>query len=219
MKKYNIDDYDLFIFDFDGTIMDTECYHYKSYLSALKHYNENINLTINEFFKLVHNTDKTDFHKLLERYKIHNYEEFYAKKSEFYKNNIINNKINYIGNVDKFIKKLKNKNKKFIIVTNSSIKSLEVFKEMYPILNLFDKIFTKEDFNKKKPDPECYLKIQDLYQSYKMIGFEDSNPGSCALSYATNIKPIHIKTPDYYYNDYIKNKYNFEIIDNYDCFD
>ena len=38
MEEYNIDDYDLFIFDFDGTIMNTEPYHYKTYLKAIKEY-------------------------------------------------------------------------------------------------------------------------------------------------------------------------------------
>lgn len=218
MKKFNIDNYDLFIFDFDGTIMDTEKYHYESYLKIYKEYDENINLDINNYFRLIHNIDKQEYNKFLKSININNHEEIYDKKVENFKDLIHKNKIDLIGNFDKFIQKLKDKNKEIIIVTNSSKKTIDYFRNLYPILNLFDQIYTKDDFTKKKPDPECYLKIQEIYKTKRMIGFEDSYQGFHALSYAKNIKPIHIKTNNYYYSNYIKNNYNVDIIDNYDCF-
>ena len=80
MEEYNIDDYDLFIFDFDGTIMNTEPYHYNTYLKAIKEYNNEINLTQNQYFKLVHDLDRTNFEKLFENFT----SEVYKKKSEYY---------------------------------------------------------------------------------------------------------------------------------------
>lgn len=218
MTKYKIEDYDVFIFDFDGTILDTECFHYQSYLKSLQDFNENINISENDFFEMVHNTDKTNFHNFLKSNNI-NYDELYQKKSDYYKQNIINNHIKYVGNIDIFLEKLKKKQKKLIMVTNSSIKSIDLLKISYPIINLFDKIYTKEDFTNKKPHPECYLKVQEVYKNSRMIGFEDSYQGMHALSQALNIKSIHIRPRDYYYNDFIKNNYNVEIIDNYNCFD
>ncbi len=186
MEKYNIDDYDLFIFDFDGTIMNTEPYHYSTYLKAIKEYNNEINLTQNEYFKLVHDLDRTNFEKLFKNF-----------KSEV----------------------IKKKNKKAKIITNSSILSINILKNIYPLLNQFDEIYTKEDFNNKKPNPECYLKIAEIYKNTRMIGFEDSNPGVHALTCVKDIKPIHIKSPNYYYNDIIKQKYKIDVINNYDCFE
>lgn len=219
MKKYNIDDYDVFIFDFDGTIMDTEGFHYKSYLRALQSLDPKITLNQDDFFRLVHDIDKTEFHKLLKKHEIFDdYDKLYQLKGEYYKENIIKNYVNYIGNIDNFLPKLKSRKKKIIMVTNSSINSINLFKTVYPILNLFDKIYTKEDFKEKKPHPECYLKVQEMYKDCKMIGFEDSNVGMHSLSQAKLIKPIHIASPNYYYNERIKKEYDVEVIHSYDCF-
>ena len=219
MKKYNIDDYDVFIFDFDGTIMDTEGFHYKSYLEALQYFESNITLNQDDFFRLVHNIDKTEFHKLLKKHDIlDSYDKLYQIKGEYYKENILKNYIKYIGNIDKFLPKLKKKGKKIIMVTNSSINSINLFKSVYPIMNLFDEIYTKEDFKEKKPNPECYLKVQEMYKDCRMIGFEDSNIGMYALTQANLIKPFHIVSPGYYYNDQIGKKNNVEVINSYDCF-
>ena len=57
-----------------------------------------------------------------------------------------------------------------------------------------------------------------MFKDYRMIGFEDSNIGMHALSQANLIKPIHILSPEYYYNDQIGKKNNVEVINNYDCF-
>lgn len=216
--NYNIDDYDLFIFDFDGTIMDTEKYHYYSYLKAFKDYDNNIELDINTYFRFVHNIDRSEYYNFLKDHNITDLDELYIKKSTNYKFYINNHDSNYIGNFNNFIQKLKNKNKELIIVTNSSIESINVFLNKFSILNSFDKIYTKEDFKTKKPNPECYLKIQEIYSNKRMIAFEDSYQGIHALSHAKLIKAIHISDDDYYFNELIKNKYNIERIKNYDCF-
>lgn len=218
MKKYNINDYDVFIFDFDGTIMDTEYLHYKSYLKALQYFNPKIELDQDNYFRLVHDIDKTKFKNYLEKHEILDYDKLYQLKGIYYKENVIKNYVNYFGNIDNFLPKLKKKGKKMVMVTNSSITSITLFKSIYPILNLFDKIYTKEDFKEKKPNPECYLKVQEIYKDHKMIGFEDSNVGMHALSHAKLIKPIHILSHNYYYNNRIKKEYNVEVITSYDCF-
>lgn len=217
MTKYNIDDYDVFIFDFDGTIMDTEKYHYKTYLKVLNDYDSKIHLSNDEYFKLSHELDRSNFENIFKDFTINVYE----KKAECYYKIIMDdkNKLNYIGNIDKFINKLKKKNKKTVIVTNSSITSINIIKKMYPLLNEFDKIYTKEDFTHKKPNPECYFTVADIYKNERMIGFEDSHPGIHALTQVKTIKPIHIKIPDYYYNDAIKNNYEIDEIYDYDCFE
>jgi D-arabinose 5-phosphate isomerase GutQ len=105
-----------------------------------------------------------------------------------------------------------NNNKDFVIVTNTSIKNIDIFKVKYPILNKALKIYTKEDFLIKKPNPECYLKIVNTYKNKKIIGFEDSLPGIHALYQVSDITPVYINNNDYYYNAYIKNKYSNIII-------
>lgn len=218
MNNFKIDDYDLFIFDFDGTILDTESNHYLSYMKTFKDLGKNIEIDKQNFFGLVHNIDKTNFFNFLKEVGLDNYNELYKYKSKIFLEIMDKARVSYIGNIEKFIDKIKNKNKEMIIVTNSSKQTMDNLKTKYSLLNLFDKIYTKDNFTKKKPDPECYLKIQDIYKNKRMIGFEDSYQGFHALSFAKSIKPFFIKSNDYYYNDVIKNNYEVEIIDNYDCF-
>ena len=54
----NLLDFELFIFDFDGTIMDTEKYHCKAWNKALSEYKkENIILEFTDYQKHFHNLD------------------------------------------------------------------------------------------------------------------------------------------------------------------
>ena len=218
MKQYNIDDYDLFIFDFDGTILDTESYHYEAYMKTFKDLGKNIELDIQNYFGLLHNIDKSHFYSFLKDLNIGTYDELHKIKSKNFLDIMNNTKVDYIGNIENFLNKLKSKNKELIIVTNSSEHTMNNLKKDYKLLNLFDKIYTKDNFTKKKPDPECYLKIQEIYKGKRMIGFEDSYQGFHALSFAKSIKPFFICAENYYYNDTIRYNYEVEIINNYDCF-
>ena len=54
------------------------------------------------------------------------------------------------------------------------------------ILDTFDYIIKKEDVSKKKPDPEIYLKVLDIFQAKKeeCLIFEDSYTGVLAAKNA-----------------------------------
>jgi D-arabinose 5-phosphate isomerase GutQ/beta-phosphoglucomutase-like phosphatase (HAD superfamily) len=220
----NILSYDLFIFDFDGTILDTEKHHCYAWNKAIENilYNKNENdrnnennqnkLSFQDYFKYFHSLDSKYSRMYLNiKYNIDidKFEELYSIKQKIY-NDLI--KIENIGFVDgcySFLEFLINNNKDFVIVTNTSINNINIFKEKYPILNRALKIFTKENFLIKKPNPECYLKIVHTYKNIykKMIGFEDSLPGIQSLYQVPDIKPVFIHNNNYYYNDYIKNQY------------
>ena len=145
-KIYNIDDYDVFIFDFDGTILNTEPYHFKAYIKTFKDLgiNFNFDLDFKKYCKMLHNIDKTEFNSVLNKYTI-DYVKLYEQKSKNFLEIVKKDfgiKINkFIGNCDVFLKKLKERNKELIMVTNSSIISINQFKKLVPELELFDKIY------------------------------------------------------------------------------
>lgn len=220
INMFQIDDYDVFVFDFDGTIMDTEYTHYLSWKKTIQTFVPDFNITEDEYFKHVHHLDTKTFQNYLyEKYNLTNYDELYKKKSEFYKEEIKTRCHIFIGNFEMFLYKITSKLKKkdLIIVTNSSISSINIFLNLYPQLNIF-KIFTKENFTKRKPDPECYQKIAEIYKGKRIIGFEDSLVGVHALIQVPEIIPFHIKPSNYYYNNLIKEKYNIHVIENYNIF-
>ncbi len=215
----NLLSYDLFIFDFDGTLFDTEKYHNKAWNNALsKEKNKNIVIELNDYYKYFHSlipNNSKNYLKIL--YEIDNYDNIYKKKQYEYEKIIRNESIEFISGAEVFLNFILNNNKKFIIVTNTSSKFINIFKNKYPILDKASKIYTKEDFINRKPNPECYLRICNEYSNEKKIGFEDSLIGIHALYQVFDITPIFVYNINYYYNSEIINKYNNSILTkNYD---
>jgi len=212
---HSLKDYDLFVFDFDGSIMDTEKFHYKAWINTLEtHIDKNIYFDYGTYIKNFHTIDVSNKKKyLLMKYDIANYDKLYELKQKEYNKLINENEIFLVKGFEKIINFIHEYNKKFVIVTNTSIKNINFFSEKYPIITKnVDKIYTKENFINKKPHPECYLKVINDYPNHKIIGFEDSLYGFHCLYQVDKIKPVYIYHDDYYYNEYIIKTYNNIIV-------
>ncbi len=223
MNKIKVENYDLFIFDFDGTLINTEEFHYEAYILAIS---ELLNIEVNKlknnltypiYEKFAHSLNIKDIQNYLfyhfdfpndEFNKLYNLKQ--KKFSELIFNNI--DKLNYINGIEELLTNIIQFNKDFVIVTNSSIKSIKFFLDLpkFNLLNHVKKIYTKEDFLQKKPHPECYLKvIHDFPIHLSKIGFEDSLRGLHSL-YQLNhlITPVFLNNNSYYYYNFIKEHYN-----------
>lgn len=215
-------DYELFIFDFDGTIMDTEHFHCKAWNRALSEItNRPINLTISEFHKYFHQLNNKNIKILLKTlFDIEDYDNIYKLKQKYYQKFIEEEDFKLINGVELFLNILIDNNKRFIIVTNTLNKFIDIFKIKFPILSRSENIYTKEFFINKKPNPECYLYILNKYKDLKKIGFEDSLVGIHALYQINEITPVLIYDKNYYYTNEILNKYNNVIpLENYNIID
>jgi hypothetical protein len=203
-------DFDLFVFDFDGTIMDTEKIHCKAWEVVLSH-----KIGIHNYQKYFHSLIK-DYSKhylhLFYNIKYEDYDHLYKLKQDKYEELIKSENIELIKGVYDFLNYLIQKNKKFVIVSNTSKKFIDYYSIKYPILNNAFKIYTKELFIHKKPNPECYLKIVNEFKNDKIIGFEDSLVGIHALYQVDQITPVFIYNEDYYYKDHMIEKYNNIIV-------
>jgi len=214
----NILAYDLFIFDFDGTLMDTEKYHCKAWNLVLSEYKSTFHINMLYYFKYFHSLDKNLSKNFLKiTYNITDFEKAYNEKQNKYKELIDTQNIEFIPGAENFLEFILSNNKKFVIVSNTSNKFIDIYKKKYPILEKATKIYTKENFLNKKPNPECYLRVINDFKNCKMIGFEDSLVGMEALTQVNRIKPIFIYDSKYYYKDHIIEKYeNIISIENFD---
>lgn len=225
MNSNELLSYDLFIFDFDGTIMDTEKYHCQAWNLALKEINPSLTtsseLSLYNYFKFFHTLNNNNQKIILKNiYDIEDYNEIYKLKQKIYNDIIKKNNVEFIVGIEDFLNFLIKHNKKFIIVTNTSIKNIEIYINQFQILKYSSKIYTKENFLNRKPNPECYLKIVNEFPTLKKIGFEDSLPGLHALYQVSDIKPILIFNKDYYYTNYIiKNYPNTILTKKYNLYD
>jgi len=211
--------YDLFIFDFDGTLMDTEKYHYQAWLSAISFYlKKEIIFTIQDYEKYLHSIEKNSNKNFLKyRFDITDYDALYKIKQENYTKLINTNKdiLSLLPGAENFINFLKENNKKIVIVSNTRADFINFYLEHFPILKKIDEIYTKEHFMQIKPNPECYLKIAHKYKDLKKIGFEDSYIGYHALYQVSSITPIFIKRDNYYYQDFICTNYKGTLLFDY----
>jgi len=217
----SIFDYDLFIFDFDGTLIDTEKLHLKAWNMALSSFLNNVDEDFDEiisfkdyqkYFHSIKPNYNKDYLHIKYGLEYEKYDEIYSLKQKNYENIILTEDVYFIKGAYDFLNKLLEMNKKFIIVSNTSQRFINIFKNKIPIVKKASGIFTKESFMYRKPHPECYIKISNMYPDLKKIGFEDSLTGINALYQVADIKPVLIYDENYYYTDYILNNYRETLI-------
>lgn len=86
----------------------------------------------------------------------------------------------YISGFENLISMLHSHQVKTAVVTSSNIPKMEsVYRHQPGFMSLFDAILTSEDFERSKPDPDCYLKAAQRLgaESDECIVFEDSFNG------------------------------------------
>jgi len=166
-----------FIFDLDGTLVNTDNIYLKVWNDIMKKYKLSID---NNFFKVyIQGKNDISFIKELlpnisnkEIQDISNIKDkLFVEYLSIYNNDIL------IDGVYKFINK--NKNRKLCIVTSSNKKSAEYILEYTKISNYIQFIIASEDCSKHKPDKEPYEKAVSILNCNKdqCIIFEDSYSG------------------------------------------
>ena len=86
----------------------------------------------------------------------------------------------YVEGFEAFIAKLHGEGVKTAVVTSSNRPKMEaVYRKRPEFCELFDAILTSEDFERSKPDPDCYLKAAQRFgvEPDNCVVFEDSFNG------------------------------------------
>lgn len=90
----------------------------------------------------------------------------------------------YVPGFVDFITELRSRQVKTAIVTSSNLDKMRNLYAAHPeVSQLFDRVFTAEDFSRSKPAPECYLIGAAAFgvQPAECVGFEDSFNGLRAV--------------------------------------
>ena len=86
----------------------------------------------------------------------------------------------YIDGFAAFIRDLRHRGIKTAVVTSSNMPKMQsVYRQRPEFKELFDEILTSEDFERSKPDPDCYLKAAQRFHATpdECVVFEDSFNG------------------------------------------
>lgn len=184
----SLKDFDAFIFDFDGVVMDTESLHFKAWNKGFEIMGDT--LTEAEYLPLKSTGRKhivATFSKKIGR-EISEEEtlEICQIKDAYFKELCENiDKSLLIKGVEDFLIKLKNENKK-IAVASSASTTTELLKKV-GLTKYFDVVADGNLGLPKKPDPAVFLKASELLgvEKEKCLVFEDSTAG---LEAAENAK-------------------------------
>jgi dTDP-4-dehydrorhamnose reductase len=196
-----------YMIDLDGTIINSNMAHYNAYKKIFNRYDK-IFIDIDEWNSIILNGN-------IDNYLINVFGVDVLKsiKDEKIKD-LVDETIIFTKNSDVFIHFLLKNNINFCIVTNTSKKTVDLFKNKLPLLNDIHNWIYREDYMLPKPDGSCYeLAKNKFYKGEEfIIGIEDSFVGVCALKSVTELIYIYENEDVFKKNDcYLFDDYNMLI--------
>ena len=176
----NTNNYQAYIFDFDGVVMDTESLHFKAWNKGFEIMGDT--LTEEEYLPLKSTGRKhivnTFSHKIGREITEEETLEICKIKDDYFKELCKNiDKSLLINGVEDFLIKLKNEDKK-IAVASSASTTTELLKKV-GLTKYFDVVADGNLGLPKKPDPAIFLKAAELLgvEAKDCLVFEDSPAG------------------------------------------
>lgn len=193
-----IDYFDLFLFDCDGLLVNSEPLHYQAYRNMCEKRGLVLPWDFSTFLSIAHK-DGTALQEavtaefLQKGIEIPEWKILYREKKEQYQSLLDHGKISLMPGVHLLLSILEKKKKKRCVVTHSPLVQIEAIRSQHEILQTIPHWITREDYAQPKPDPECYLRAISLFgeKGDHIIGFEDSLRGVKALL-GTPAQPVLI---------------------------
>ncbi len=175
----------LILLDFDGTIMKTDAFNWECYNIVLNKYQ--LEISFADFLDCISNSYLDTYFSNLgitNEQIISIRKEKYELMSEHIKEC---KNIRFMKGMEKFIKFIDENNIPHCVVTNTSIIQILMYREHFPLLNKLKNWITREDYKLPKPNSECFgLAVKKFGENKIVIGFEDSWVGYQALKGVTD---------------------------------
>jgi HAD superfamily hydrolase (TIGR01509 family) len=198
-----IHDYGLFLFDFDGLLVNTEELHYLAYKKMCNARGFHLDWNFNRYCQAAHYQstglrDQIYAHLPALQSQEPNWDILYAEKRQAILDLIDQGAVQLMPGVDALLKALQIANIPRCVVTHSPDPLIKAVRNQNPLLDSIPFWITREHYSEPKPNPECYLKAIESFSapSTRIIGFEDTPRGLQALL-GTRAQAVLICTVDY----------------------
>lgn len=198
-----INDYQLVLFDFDGLLVNTEEIHYKAYQRMCGQRGITLDLGFDNYCKIAHYSSEglnEQLYRLYPELKEQgaSWDQLYAEKKQAMVDLLNEKAVQIMPGVETLLLKLQDAGIARCVVTHSPKELIRIIREQHSILDTVPVWITREQYNKPKPDSECYMKAIGLLARPEdnVVGFEDTPRGLKALI-GTRAKPVLICKTDY----------------------
>ncbi|WP_035392730.1 HAD family hydrolase [Chlamydia avium] len=182
----NVQDYQVFLFDLDGLLVDTEPLYYRAFLSVCHQNDLDITIDFPTYYRLAMLGRETFQKEIVSLFpEMHAlFPQCFYEREKIYQQLISTEIPRLLPGVIEFLDFLNKEKKTLGMVTNSSRASVERFSYYFPVFTHFQFLVTREDYVRPKPYSDSY---RYAYQNFvregeKVIGFEDSVKGLRALT-------------------------------------
>jgi beta-phosphoglucomutase len=198
-----IHNYQLFLFDFDGLLVNTEEIHYLAYKNMFHGRGVNFSWDFNRYCQAAH----YDAHALKNQMyaefpQLHtlepNWEVLYAEKKKALHKLLEQGAVHLMPGAAKMLQALQQANIPRAVVTHSPEDVVQLIRRKNPLLDTIPSWITREHYSHPKPNPECYLKAIELLAKPgdRVVAFEDTPRGLTAIL-GTSAKPVLICSAQY----------------------
>ncbi len=200
-----IHNYQLFLFDFDGLLVNTEDIHHQAYVRMCANRGFDLKWDFTRYSAAAHHEATglrdsiyAEFPQLQLQEPL--WKVLYEEKKNAFLDLIKEGQAQLMPGVVEILTSLEQADIPRCVVTHSLLPLIQLIREQNPILNTIPHWITREHYSLPKPNPECYqLAITRLAKADdRIIGFEDSPRGLAALQ-GTNAQAVLICPPDYPY--------------------
>lgn len=198
-----IHDYQLFLFDFDGLLVNTEEVHFAAYRKMCRARGFDLKWSFDRYCKAAHyRADDLKEQIYAEfpglRSQEPDWKVLYAEKKAIMVDLLEHGAIHMMPGAENLLRTLAETDLPRIIVTHSPLELIQAIRKQQPILDTVTHWITREDYTHPKPSPECYLLAIKKFSKPgdRIIGFEDTPRGLTALM-ETDAQPVMVTTVKY----------------------
>jgi HAD superfamily hydrolase (TIGR01509 family) len=193
-----IEQYQLFLFDLDGLLVNSEELHFRAYKEMLQARGYELPWDFSRYCRTAHyHSDKiaSELYELFPglRTQEPSWDVLYHEKKMAILSLLESGAVALMPGVFDLLKILEQKQVKRCVVTHSPDELVDLIRRQHPILHTIPYWITRRNYVAPKPNSECYLKALQTYSepTDNVIGFEDSPRGLTALM-GTRAQPVLI---------------------------